>query len=239
MKKYPWTNDSVMFMCRAAERSEYNSMLAAHIACRLTGSESVFEPGCGTGGLSLALAPFVGSLHASDIDPLPLEALKRQIAERGITNISVSAQDIFALPDTAVFDAVVFCYFAMPEQILAFSKSHIKKHVFVVKRAYARHRFSSADIPITGDSLARMCALLEEKHIPYEKELLSAEMGQPLRDADEARRFLALYSRSETDSVMTDELLLRRLEKTGDPEFPYCLPSRKEVGLIHFSAEDL
>lgn len=239
MKQFPWTNESVMFMCRAAERSAYNAMLASRIGPYLTGEETVCEPGCGTGDLSLALSPFVRTLYAYDIDPLPLDALNRRAAERGVTNIRSEALDIFTLPGEASFDAAVFCFFGMPEQILAFARAHVKKHVFIVKRAYASHRFSAADIPVTGDSLGKMCTLLDAEGIPYEKELLCAEMGQPLRDLDEARRFFSLYSRDAADTVFTDELLLTRLQKTDDPEYPYYLPSLKEVGLIHFTAEAL
>lgn len=239
MQKYPWTTESITFMRRAAERSEYHALLASRILRYLSGGETVCEPGCGTGDLSLALAPHVSSLTAYDTDPLPLAALRERAARKGLTNLTVAEQDAFALPDSARWDAAVFCYFAMPGQILSFSRAHADKHVFVIKRAYKLHRFSVADIPITGDSLQSMCALLEERRIPYEQELLSAEMGQPFRDLQEARRFFALYSRDDHPESFSDAQLLTRLMKTDDPEFPYYLPGRKEVGLIHFSPEAL
>ena len=239
MTQYPWTPFTVDLMCRAADRSGYHTLLAEHIARYLSGTECVYEPGCGTGDLSLALGPHVTELTASDIDPLPLQALKDRMREKGIGNIRVLTEDAFALPAERKYDAAVFCYFGMPEQILAHCRAHVRKDVFIIKRSYSKHRFSASEVPITGDSLARMRTLLEEKGIPYTLELLSAEMGQPFRDLDEARRFFSLYSRDSDPQPFTDEMLLKRLVRGPEPDFPFYLPSRKDVGLIHFSMEDL
>ena len=239
MRTFSWTSESVEFMCRAEARSSYSDMLAAHIVPYLSDTMTVYEPGCGIGGLTLALQPYVPSLTAADIDPLPLSVLQRRIAERGLTNITVLEQDALQLSGNVSYDAAVFCFFGLPEEILAFARKHVKKHVFIIKRAYKKHRFSVKDIPITGDSLETMQTLLTAQGIRFDAELLSAEMGQPLRSAEEARRFFKLYGKDNETDTLTDEGLLRRLTKTDDPEFPYYLPGRKEVGLIHFSAEDL
>lgn len=239
MRNYPWSEESVAFMIRAAERSGYHAMLAERIGASLQGTESLYEPGCGTGDLSLALSPYVASLTAADTDPLPLQALKKRAAEKGLTNLTVLNEDAFTLPDERLYDAAVFCFFGMPEEILAFAKAHVKKDVFVIKRAYDKHRFSLNEFPVTGDSLLKMCALLDARKVPYEKELLEAELGQPLKDLEEARRFFSLYSRDADGTDFTDEALLGRLIRTDDEEFPFLLPGRKEVGLIHFHAEDL
>lgn len=236
MKKFPWTEESVSLMCRAAERSGFHALLAEKIGAYLTGTESVYEPGCGTGDLSLALSKYVPSLTAADIDPLPLKALRERAEKRGVNNLTVREEDAFSLPEDIVYDAAVFCYFGMPEQILAFSRAHVKKDVFVIKRAYAFHRFSEG-MPVTGDSLSSMCALLEKEGVAYEKELLECEMGQPLKDLSEARLFFSLYGRDEPD--LSDEALLARLMKTDDSEYPYYVPGLKRVGLIHFQAEAL
>lgn len=239
MGKFSWTDESVEFMSRAEARSGYSAMLAEHIRPYLSGIGTVLEPGCGVGGLSLALAPFVGSLTAADIDPLPLNVLRKGLKARGITNVTVREQDVFALVPGVRYDAAVFCFFGMPEQILAFCAQHVKKDVFVIKRAYTRHRFSVKDIPITGDSLSGLCELLMARGIPYTEELLSAEMGQPFRDPEEARRFFALYGKADAGTALLEPELLSRLQRTDDPEYPYYLPARKEVGLVHFTAEDL
>lgn len=239
MKQFPWTAESVTFMRRAAEHSEYHAVLAKRIAARLSGRETVFEPGCGIGFLSLELAPYVASVVAADIDPLPLQVLRSKLQQSGITNVTVREQDAFSLAPQECFDAAVFCYFGMPGQILSFAKAHVLKDVFVVKRAYKTHRFAVTGAPIAGDSLDRMGMLLEERHIPFTKELLDLEMGQPFRDLDEARRFFSLYGQNEDASGFSDKQLLSRLVHTECEEFPYFLPAAKQVGLIHFSAEDL
>ena len=240
MHRFFWTDESVAFMCRAAERSEYYALLAKNIASFLVYTpQSLYEPGCGTGDLSMALSPFVVSLTAADIDPLPLKALKERARERGLTNITVKEEDAFSLSDPVFYEAAVFCFFGMPDQILSFAKAHVKKDVFVIKRAYTKHRFSVSDIPVTGDSLSGMCALLENRDVPYEKTVLDMELGQPLKDLEEARRFFSLYSRDDKNTVFSDETLLSRLTVTNDREYPSYLPGRKKVGLIHFKSEAL
>ncbi len=49
---------------------------------------------------------------------------------------------------------------------------------------------------------------------------------QPFRSLEAARRFFELYGGNED--------WRSRLVETGDPEFPWQLPSRREFGLITF-----
>lgn len=239
MYRYPWNEDSVRFMCRAGAETAYHRVLAEWIAPFLTPGGTLCDAGCGTGHLSLALSPFAGRIIAVDADEAPLSAFRDILTERKIQNVDPLCADIFSLPPGTRFDDMVFCFFGSAEEILSLAEKHCLHTVFLIKRSYRYHRFSRGSHPITGDSLSAAETVLNEKRIPYTKELLPLEMGQPFRDLNEARRFFEIYSRDGDMSLFTDEYLSDRLEKTGRADYPLYLRQEKEVGCIRIRREDL
>ena len=233
MREFPWSAETAEWMRRASDYSSYDSLLAKHIAAHLSKSDTVFEPGCGVGGLTLALAPYVKNIMAVDIAAPALASLKENAAKRDIRNVNPMLCDVMSLSAELRFDAAVFCFFGMPEEILFMAEKHSIRSLFIIKRAYATHRFSTEAVPIKGDSLSLMRTCLEERGIAYTCELLDAEMGQPFRSIEEARRFFTVYARDADKSVFTEAYLKTRLIQTDNPAFPYYLPGKKEVGLIY------
>jgi len=56
--------------------------------------DSVFEFGCGTGGTSIAHAPYVGSILATDVSSKMLEIAEHRREKAGVTNVSFQQFDI-------------------------------------------------------------------------------------------------------------------------------------------------
>lgn len=71
---------------------------------------------------------------------------------------------------------------------------------------------------------------MTEKGISFTTRAASFAFDQPFRSLEDARRFFELYGDSED--------WRSRLVETGDPEFPWQLPSRREFGLITFQMGD-
>ena len=74
----------------------------------LSPEHEVLEIGCGTGIISLGVAPLVKSVVATDISPRMIAMAKSKAKSASITNVEFRVCDGYALPyDDQVFDAVL------------------------------------------------------------------------------------------------------------------------------------
>ena len=214
----------------ACRRTEFHQRLAAELRPYLKQTARVCDAGCGLGYLSLALAPYVEAVTAVERDGQALAVLEREVKARGIGNVTAVQDDVLAYrPDTR-FDAMVFCLFGSMDEILAAAARCCRGTVLAVVRNDARHRFSGKSRGPGRHSYETACRILTEKGINFTTRTASFAFDQPFRSLEAARRFFELYGGSEGWRA--------RLVETGDPEFPWRLPSRRDFGLIVFQAGD-
>lgn len=70
--------------------------------------EVVLDVGCGTGRMTLEIAPRVAAVHGMDFSPRSVEILLRKVADLGLENVTAATQDITAeVPFGGVFDAAI------------------------------------------------------------------------------------------------------------------------------------
>lgn len=227
---FKWTQESIAYMDDACRRTDFHQRLAAELQPYLRETDCVCDAGCGLGYLSLSLAPYVGAVTAVEWDSQALAVLEREVKAQGIANVTAVQGDVLAYrPDTR-FDAMVFCFFGSIEEILAAAARCCRGTVLAVVRNDARHRFSDKSRRPGRHSYETACRVLTEKGISFTTRTASFAFDQPFRSLEAARRFFELYGGSEDWRA--------RLVETGDPEFPWQLPSRRDFGLIVFQAGD-
>lgn len=223
---FKWTQESIAYMDDACRRTDFHRKLTAELQPYLRETDCVCDAGCGLGYLSLSLAPYVGAVTAVERDSQALAVLEREVKARGIANVTAVQDDVLAYrPDTR-FDAMVFCFFGSIEEILAAAARCCRGTVLAVVRNDARHRFSGKSRGPGRHSYETACRILTEKGINFTTRTASFAFDQPFRSLEAARRFFELYGGSEDWRA--------RLVETGDPEFPWRLPSRRDFGLIVF-----
>ena len=227
---FKWTQESIAYMDDACRRTDFHRKLAAELQPYLRETDCVCDAGCGLGYLSLSLAPYVGAVTAVERDSQALAVLEREVKARGIANVTAVQDDVLAYrPDTR-FDAMVFCLFGSMDEILAAAARCCRGTVLAVVRNDARHRFSGKSRGPGRHSYDTACRILTEKGINFTTRTASFAFDQPFRSLEAARRFFELYGGSEDWRA--------RLVETGDPEFPWQLPSRRDFGLITFQMGD-
>jgi len=70
--------------------------------------EVVLDVGCGTGRMTLEIAPRVAAVHGIDFSPRSVEILLRKVADLGLEDVTAATQDITAdVQFDGVFDAAV------------------------------------------------------------------------------------------------------------------------------------
>lgn len=72
-----------------------------------TGNEALFEFGCGTGLVTLTLAPYVSHILAMDSASGMLDALKHKLGQRNIANVDTLLGDLPEHPPAGPFDLIV------------------------------------------------------------------------------------------------------------------------------------
>ena len=227
---FKWTQESIAYMDDACRRTDFHRKLTAELQPYLRETDSVCDAGCGLGYLSLSLAPYVGAVTAVERDSQALAVLERELAFRHIENVHPCCEDVFAHRPEKPYDAMVFCFFGSIEEILAAAARCCRGTVLAVVRNDACHRFSGKDREPGRHSYETACRTLAEKGISFTAETASFDFDQPFRSLEAAQRFFELYGGSEDWRA--------RLVETGDPEFPWQLPSRREFGLITFQMGD-
>lgn len=233
-----WEPDMVRFMRDASEHETYNQEIARIILPHLSEDSCVCDAGCGLGYLSLELAKHVQHVTAVDLNRDALDVLSENCADKHVHNISLRCGDIETLPPLRKYDAMVFCFFGCIEEILRIAARQCAGDVLIISRNYSQHRFSVREHGCGRGGYLDISHVLSARQIPFHAQMFSLEFGQPLRSWEDARRFFALYSKDEKEMI-TDEFLESRIVRTKEWEFPYFMPHRRDIGVIHLKAQDI
>ena len=228
-----WTADKMRFLADAARVNGCYEAIASALAPHLPENGRVCDAGCGIGCLSLALAPRCREVVAADLSAAALAHLR---AAGPPPNVTLRRCDLWADQPERPYDAMVFCFFGSPDEILAAARRQCAGAVAVVKRLGSGHRFSRGDTGRPG--FGGLCRALEARGIPYGRTVLTLDLGQPFRSLADAVLFFRTHSRDDP-AELTQAAVERRLVRRDDPEFPWYFPVSQEVGLAWFQAGDI
>ncbi len=223
-----WSAQTIAFLRDAADYGEYHQQLAAHLLPYLPRDGHICDAGCGTGDLSLELAKHCRRVTAVDQSEAAIHALKKRGCPE---NLQPICADIFLMQ--AHYDAMVFCYFGRISEVLSLARQQCGGTVIFAKRNCNEHRFSVGKAPYQHFT-QNTADLLRENRIPFQRESLSLEFGQPFRSMEAALEFFRLYNRSEQD--VSASVIAPRLVETEQSEFPLYLPMKREMELFIFQA---
>lgn len=239
MKLELWYSDMVRFMTDASEYGDYYQQLAAKMGPWLPKDAHICDAGSGLGYLSLALAPYVKQVTAVERHPDAAGVLSKNCRTLGVTNVISRCGAVSETPPETPYDAMIFCFFGQRQEVLQLAKRQCAGDVFIFTRNYDNHRFSAGKHPSGLEGYSHFAQTLEVLGIPANKEIFTLEFGQPFRNLEEAHRFFRIYSKDQSQDVLTDDFVRSRLTETGRQDFPYYMPHPKQIGFLHFSAKDI
>lgn len=236
---FRWTPDMVRLRKDAAEYGGFDAKIAARILPHLAEDADVCDAGCGLGYLALALAPHCRQVTATDICAPALAVLRENVKNAGIANIDIVECDFFDPHAQERYDSIVFCLFGGVSQTLRAVQARCRGKAFLIKKNWDTHRFALEEKPLRRRTFLQTCAELDELGVPFQTELFPLDMGQPFRSLSDAALFFRAYGGEKNPSADTERNIAQRLEETGLAEFPYYLPSCRELGLIVLNAQDI
>lgn len=233
-----WTTDMIDFMQDAARYGSYQDELADWVCAEIPEAKHVCDAGCGLGFLSERLTKRFPRVTAADISGQALERLRAWAAEERVSNLEILHEDLMRFTPDTQFDAMVFCLFGRMHEILRIAKRCGAGTVVAVKKAFTHHRFSVSRVPLKDETTEQAAAFLREHGVPFTLETREFDMGQPIRSAEDAVRFFAVYSK-DAPGTLTQEAVLQKLTETGDKAFPYYVPQRKSLGRFTIHTADI
>ncbi len=239
MKLELWKEDMISFMRQASEYSDYNQRLTEKMLPWLSRDTHICDAGSGLGYLSLALAPHVRQVTAVELHSDAAAVLSENCRASGITTVISHCGAIAERKPEEPYDAMVFCFFGRRREVLELAKRQCTGDVFVFTRNYDSHRFSAGKHPTKYEGYPQFADELASLGIPAHKETFVLEFGQPFRNLEEAYRFFRLYSKDQSQDVLTDDFIRSRLTETGRENFPFYMPQPKHIGFLRFSAKDI
>lgn len=232
---FNWERDMVRFMRDASEYSDYYSRMAEFIKEKISPTDSLCDAGCGLGYFAKAVAPYCKSITAMDISPNAI-AVAQELA-KNTPNMQAFVADVESYTPEEKFDVVTYGFFGRNDEILRFAKRTCKGKAIVIKRNWKNHRFSIGEKPMQHNTLPEMEQCLNELGIPYKKETLLLEFGQPFRSEEDAVKFFRIYSRDENPESITFEDIAQRITEINDGVYKLYLPQQKNLGILTFDID--
>lgn len=213
-----WNDESIGWMRSAARYSGYYEKLAALIAAYLPQNAVVTEPGAGAGMLTEELAKHCKRVTAVEID----ERAVREISSVGLPNIrAVCADAEFYSPEERE-DAAIYCFYGGAGEILAAIRSGKYRRVIAVGQDSDRHNFGKTD---RRRCFMQLVELLDRENIKYSYSRHDLDFSQPLRDMEDARRFMSHYGGNKSDEEIAAKLT------PGSGEYAYVIPAVRNIGI--------
>lgn len=230
MGRYLWDEKMIRFMDQAAERSAYYKELASYIEPYISRDSVVCDVGCGLGYLAAEMSRFCKKVYAVDISEQVIDCLKLKLEKENITNVEALCVDVFNWKPREQIDATVYCMFGTLDEIEMIGKHLGVKQQFIVRRLAKQHRFRIKEKREHRYTAQEMMEELYNAQYTCDYYEMAIHFDQPFRNLEEAVQFFEIYNKSQEKISLED--VKNRIEEQDDEEYPYLLPSEKQMGLI-------
>lgn len=230
---FDWSEEAVKWHKNAAGYGGYYEALAFRILKALPEDARICDVGCGTGALTLQLAPHCREVVGIDIRPHVLEELARAAALAGLDNVRTIPGDFAELEDPAEpFDAMVFCQFGGVKRFYEQLGRWCTGKLFFVGNATSARGFSATGRSGREVYYEEDTVFLDSAGADYTCAYMTLEFGQPFEDREDAERFMRHYDSGSTEEEIRNYLdtsLVRAKEGSG---FALYLPCQRPLVLL-------
>ncbi|MBR5474161.1 MAG: class I SAM-dependent methyltransferase [Lachnospiraceae bacterium] len=221
--RFDWPLQQIEWYERAVRWTHFDAFL--YDACQeyLSPDETICDLGCGIGYMSRYLCQKGYPVTAIDRSENAIRYLRQLAVQEHFPNLSIHCVDWTTLPKDQTWDTLLMCFAGFLEvDELPFKKRLI---TFTNERHLSNY-VSDAPSPYDYEAQRLAAKRIDPSRYTWHYRHLTGEFGQPLRSLEEAREYFATYRYD-----VAPHELEQRLIATGDSEFPWYFPHKKEVGL--------
>lgn len=223
-----WGEETIRWFIDAGAYTGFHKALAKLILPHLEPGDTLCDAGCGVGRLDLELAPFVTSITAVDVSENAIDILRRDAETLGIGNLRTENCDAETLEGT--FDVVLLSFFGQTD-MKGFLKLCRRRLIRIADAGYSSGLYPARHREHVKETVPVVAARLEAAGVGFRLETAELEFGQPLRSMRDAEAYV-LNNASKAGTGEVSMFLEANLERTGRDDFPFYLPSKKEVGIF-------
>ncbi len=227
-----WNQKKIRWFQEADIYTGFSKNVARLLAPKLAGYTTLCDIGCGLGLIDLELSQSILSITGIDISPEAIEALNKNIAERGITNVLPLLLDFKEIEGN--WDVILISFFGYRhlEQFL----DRCRKLIVVVGKNNQSELYPEQYRKSPKYTAAQLEQDLEQKGIPYTLTEAAFDFGQPLVSLEDAEEFVRIQAPEITAEDLASFLDLRLVE-TGAAKYPFLLPRLKSIGIFEIKGK--
>ncbi|HHU22021.1 MAG TPA: methyltransferase [Clostridiales bacterium] len=218
---FTWSEKTINWYAAAVAFTGFGQKLADVLTNFLPKNETVCDMGCGIGYLALELASRGYRVTAIDKDTRAIGWLRNELQRRGISLLEVVERDWLSLRDRPLWDNIVMVSAGRRSDKDLFFRSLCRKRLIIIDR-------TNLDSHVRSDGGTSVwCLNLPTERGEHLTLTFSLEFGQPLKSVEDARDYISTFGGAETleDTLST-------LINTGNADYPFYLPYRKNLELI-------
>lgn len=231
-----WNKKTINWFHTASTYTGFHRRLAEMLLPQLKTGGSFCDLGCGIGQLDLELAPHAERITCVDINPIALDVLRQEAAQKGITNLEVLQADAGSIE--GLWDNVLMTFYGRAENMLDHALKLCRNNLIFVTHAADEGSFSPKNARHPKcETVDRTIAILQQRGLNYQLINETLEYGQPLSSREEALDFIATYSKNTAPEALQAHLD-EHLRENDHPDWPYYFPSQKRFGIIIISRSD-
>jgi SAM-dependent methyltransferase len=229
---FNWNPDTIRWYREANDYTGFFKNIAALIAPKLAGYATFCDIGCGLGLIDLELCPHIDSITCIDINRATIEALKKRIEEKKITNIKPCIMNSYDIQES--WDMIYLSFYGSSnlERFLP----HCQKLIAVVGGNNKTRLYPEKYRVFQKNTVDKVKQAFAAKGIAYSLTEVSFEFGQPLRSMEDARNFVMSHS-SEISPQDLNDFLSERIVETGDRRYPFYMPHQKSIGIFEIEGQ--
>lgn len=228
--KIVWNKNTIRWFSEASEYTGYNRALSKILMEQIPHRGTICDMGCGAALIDYELAPHFEQITCVDISGEAIASVEKNIAEKNLSNMTAICTD--GTTFSGSFDTVIALFHGGPniynnyyhlakEQLIIVT--HLGKcGTFSPKKHQKKHEFG----------VDRTKEHLDKLGVKYEYMEHSLEYGQPFHTFEDAQAFMDVYSAPGMTTEEKRAHLEDRLVKTGEVEYPYYMPNKKEMGIF-------
>ena len=228
--KIVWNKNSINWFNEASAYTGYNCRLSSFLMEYIPHRNTICDMGCGAALIDFEFAKQFEQVTCVDISQEAISSVDTSIKEQNISNMRTVCMDGTMFTESS--DTVIALFHGGPnifdnyyplakEQLIIVT--HLGKcGTFSPEKHRKAHNFG---VPKTKEHLDK----LGVKYTYLEQSL---EYGQPFHTFEDAMEFMNAYSAPGMTEEEKIENLKNRLVETGEQEYPYYLPNKKEMGIF-------